>query len=173
MTNYDASMAYYTAPTRSGSAKNITGAVLGGALIGMNARYIPISKNDFVEKAFDIHRFNVETQISSLKNAAAEVEKNNLSSASKMLLQAHGLAEDVVQISDKCITLDKSICDETKVKDYKNALAESFDSVKKHAGLRNNEAAEAISAIKKSKFYWGMGIGVCVGLALSLLSSRD
>ena len=37
----------------------------------------------------------------------------------------------------------------------------------------DNTCASAFKEIKRSKFWWGAGIGAAVGLALSLIGSRD
>ena len=47
------------------------------------------------------------------------MDKKNVSTQSKMILQEMGLAEDVVQITNKCIALDKSVTDPAAVKKLK------------------------------------------------------
>lgn len=36
-----------------------------------------------------------------------------------------------------------------------------------------NTCNEAFRSVKKTKLYWGLGLGAAIGLALGLLSSRE
>lgn len=77
--------------------------MLAGGLIGMNAYYFPVKKDVFVQNAFDLTKAEADNQIAVLTKIAQEVDKKNVSTQSKMILQEMGLAEDVVQITNKCI----------------------------------------------------------------------
>lgn len=156
-----------------GGYKKMFGGMIAGGLIGMNAYYLPLNKKAFAEKAFDIHKNEINGQIAALRNAADEISKEKLSTNSKLILQEHGLAEDIVQIGNRCIVLDHSITNETDVKNYKKIFEDGFAAMKKEACLRNNEASQAFKELKRSKFWWGTGIGAVVGLALCLIASRD
>ena len=90
-----------------------------------------------------------------------------------MILQEMGLTEDISVITQKCIELDKKITDKTAVKNLKDNFANNFDTFKKHPSLMENTCNEAFRSVKKTKLYWGLGIGASIGLALGLLSSRE
>ncbi len=164
--------AYY--PTsRSGQIKRAIGMTMTGGLIGMTAYYTPVKKDAFIQKAFDITKNDADEKIVALRNIAEEVEQNNVSTQSKMVLQDMGLTEDVVQITDKCSEIDKKVTDSTSVKALKDDFSRNFDSYKKNSSLMDNTCAGAFKAVKKSKFAWGVGVGAAIGLALSLLASKD
>ena len=59
------------------------------------------------------------------------------------------------------------------MKRLKNDFSSNFKSYKKNPALMDNNCASAFKAIKRSKFWWGTGIGAAIGLALSLIGSRD
>ena len=44
---------------------------------------------------------------------------------------------------------------------------------KKNQHLMDNNCAEAFKSLKWNKFKWGVGIGAAIGLALSLMTSRE
>ena len=111
--------------------------------------------------------------IASAKDIAIEVEKNKVSTQSKMILQDLGLSEDVIAITNKCSELDRSVSDPVKVKALKDDFAKNYSSYKKDVSLMDNTCAEAFKNAKRNKFKWGAGIGAAIGLALSLLSSND
>ena len=46
------SMTYYQ-PNPAAAKKRKIGAMMAGALIGMNAYYLPVSKDIFIQRAFD------------------------------------------------------------------------------------------------------------------------
>lgn len=144
-----------------------------GGLIGMMAYYLPVKKDSFVQQAFDIAKNDADEKIVALRNIAEEVGQNNVSTQSKMVLQDMGLAEDVVEITNKCSEIDKTVTDPVSVKALKEDFSRNFDSYKKNSALMDNTCAGAFKAIKKSKFVWGIGIGSAIGLALSLLASKD
>lgn len=172
MTEINPNMAYYP-PSPSASRKRKIGATIAGGLIGMNAYYFPVKKDIFVQKAFDVTKEEADAQIQALAKAAKEVEAKKVSPESKMILQEMGLSEDFQAITNKCIEIDKKVSDPANVKRLKNDFDTNFKSYKKTPALMDNNCATAYKAIKKNKFWWGTGIGAAIGLALSLMRSRD
>lgn len=166
------SMTYYP-PNPSASKKHKIGFMAAGGLIGMNAYYLPVKKDEFVQKAFDINKADINTQIAALAQAAKEVEEDNLSTESKMILQEMGISEDFKSITNKCIELDKKITDKTAVKNLKDNFANNFDTFKKQPSLMENTCNEAFRSVKKTKLYWGLGIGAAIGFALGFLTSKN
>lgn len=177
MVNYDAQVNQMPQPYRSvgtmSSNKRKLGATLAGSMLGMCAYYLPVGKDTFVNRAFDITKRDANQQILQLKDIAIEVEKNKVSTQSKMILQDLGLSEDVIAITNKCSELDRSVSDPVKVKALKDDFAKNYSSYKKDVSLMDNTCAEAFKNAKRNKFKWGAGIGAAIGLALSLLSSND
>ncbi len=177
MVNYDAQVGQMPVPystiSSSGSRKRKIGATMAGAMIGMNAYYLPIKKDTFINRAFDITQKEAEDQITALKSIAQEVVDNKVSTESKMILQDLGLAEDVVSITNKCTALDRKVSDPASVKALKEDFSKNFASYKKNIALMDNTCAKAFKAIKQNKFKWGAGIGAGIGLALALIASRD
>ena len=163
----------YYAPNPSASKKKRLGATVAGALIGMNAYYLPIKKDTFVQRAFDITKEEANQKIRALTQAAKEVENKKVNTISKMILQEMGVPEDLQAITNKCIEIDKEVSDPTKVINLKTQFANNFANYKKTQNLMDNNCASAYKAIKRSKFWWGTGIGATIGLALGLLSSKD
>lgn len=166
---------YYSSyqPSPAVSRKKKVGAMLAGGLIGMNAYYFPVKKDVFVQNAFDLTKAEADNQIAVLTKIAQEVDKKNVSTQSKMILQEMGLAEDVVKITNKCIALDKSVTDPAAVKKLKAGFDANFANYKKQPSLMDNTCAEAFRTIKRNKFKWGTGIGAAIGLALGLILSRN
>ena len=177
MVNYDAQVGQMPVPystiSSSGSRKRKIGATMAGAMIGMNAYYLPVKRDSFVNRAFDTTKKEAEEQITALKSIAEEVAINKVSTESKMILQDMGLAEDVVVITNKCTALDRRVSDPTSVKALKADFSRNFDSYKKNIALMDNNCAKAFKGVKQNKFKWGAGIGAGIGLALSLITSRD
>jgi len=163
-------ISYYPAPV---SRKRKIGATIAGALIGMNAYYIPVKKDIFVQKAFDVTKNEANMQIAALTKAAKEVESKNVSTESKMILQEMGLSENFKDITDKCIEIDKKVSDPSNVQKLKAIFDKNFKNYKKQPALMDNNCAAAYKAIRKNKFWWGTGIGAATGLALGLMSGRE
>lgn len=133
MTTTDASMnTYYSSyPTSPAvSRKKIAGAMLAGGLLGMNAYYFPVNKDIFVQKSFDLTKAEANNQIAVLTGIAKEVDNKSVSTQSKMILQEMGLGQDVVEITKKCIDLDKSVTDPAAVKKLKAGFDSNFASYK-------------------------------------------
>ena len=172
MTEINPNMAYYQ-PSPSASRKRKIGATIAGGLIGMNAYYLPVKKDSFVQKAFDVTKDEANAQIIALTKAAKEVEANNISTESKMILQEMGLSENLQAITQKCIELDHKVSNPAEVKRLKANFDSNFKNYKKTPALMDNNCANAFKAIKRSKFWWGTGIGSAIGLALSLMASRN
>lgn len=172
---YDAQLnqmyAQYPRSTASRVRKAVGTTMITG-MIGMTAYYLPVSKDSFVQTAFDIKKAEAVEQINALKNIADEVAKNNVSTQSKMILTDMSLAEDVTEITNKCTQLEKNVTDADIVKSFKENLSNNFESYKKNKSLMDNTCTEAFKSIKWGKFRWGMGIGAAIGLALSLVSGE-
>lgn len=177
MVNYDAQIGQMPVPystiSPSGSRKRKIGTTLAGAMIGMNAYYIPVAKDSFVNRAFDLTKKEADEQIATLKSIAEEVANGNISTESKMILQDMGVAENVSAITNKCTALDKSVSDPTEVKALKQNFSRNFASYKKNVALMDNICAKAYKGVRQNKFKWGTGIGAGIGLALGLMTSRD
>ena len=173
MENYSTQPAPYYPISRAASIKRAIGMTMTGGLIGMTAYYTPVKKDAFVQQAFDITKNEADEKIVALRNIAEEVAQNNVSTQSKMVLQDMSLSEDVVAITNKCSEIDKKVTDSTSVKALKDDFSRNFDSYKKNSALMDNTCAEAFKAVKKSKFRWGVGVGAAIGLALSLLASKN
>lgn len=164
---------YSSGTTHSSSKKKTAGIMIAGGLIGMNAYYLPVKKDVFIQRAFDITKAEADNKIVTLKNIAKEIEQNKISTQSKMILQEMGLPQDIVAITNKCIEIDKKVSDPEEVKNLKNSFDTNFSTYKKKISTMDNNCAEAFKAIKRNKFRWGVGIGSAIGLALGLLASRD
>jgi len=163
----------YYYPQTGSSKKRKYGTMLIGGLLGMNAYYLPVSKDTFVQRGFDIKRDDNFDQIRKLKTVAEEIEKENLSTESKMILQEMGLPEDINAVTAKCVALEKEVTDPSSVRTIKEKFINSFENFKKHTHKMDAECSDAFRAAKWNKFKWGVGIGSGIGLALGLLGSRD
>lgn len=148
------------------------GTILGG-LLGMTAYYIPVTRDEFVNRAFKITKDEANDQIVALTNAVKEIEKGSLSSENKMILQEMGVGEDIVDITRKCMDIDQKVSDPTSVRNLKTYFHDNFANFKKNPHLMDNNCASAFKKVKWTKFKWGVGIGAAVGLALGLLTSKD
>ena len=164
---------YYYPHSSSASVKRIVGMTLAGGLIGMTGYYIPVQKDVFVQRAFDMTRNDAYDDISRLRDIAVEVDNGEVSTESKMILQQMGVAEDRTAIANKCIELENKVTDKTSVKTLKDGFASAFDNAKKKTHKMNALCSDAYREVRRNKFRWGVGIGSDIGLALGLLSSRD
>lgn len=171
-TQINPAMAYYQ-PNPAAARKRKIGLAVTGALIGMNAYYLPVKKDAFVQKAFDLKKDDINAQIASLAKVAKEVEAKDISTESKMILREMGLSEDVKSITDKCIELDKKITDKKSADNLKINFMNNYDTYKKSPSLMDDMSNRAYRAVKKTKMKWGLGIGAAIGLALGLLTSRE
>lgn len=174
--NYEAQinqMPYSYLPAQGSSKKRNLGMMVAGGLVGMNAYYLPVKKDVFVQRGFDMKRNNNFSQIRSLRNIAEEIERNEISTSSKMILQQMGLAEDITAITNKCDALEKEVTDAASVKNIKDKFITCFDTHKKKTHLMDSTCSDAYREVRWNKFKWGVGIGAAVGLALGLMSSRD
>ena len=175
--NYDAQINQmpipYYYPPASSSKKRVLGMALAGGLIGMNAYYIPVNKDVFVQRAFDMTRDEAFEDISRLRDIAVEVDKGEVSTESKMILQQMGVAEDRGAITTKCAELENKVTDKTSVKTLKDSFADVFDNFKKKTHKMDALCSDAYREVRRNKFRWGVGIGAGIGLALGLMSSRD
>lgn len=173
MENYSTQPAPYYPISRAASIKRAIGLTMTGGLIGMTAYYTPVKKDSFIQQAFDITKQEADEKIVALRNIAEEVAQNKVSTQSKMVLQDMGLNEDVVAITNKCSDIDKKVTDSVSVKALKDDFSRNFDNYKKNSALMDNTCAAAFKAVKRNKFRWGVGVGAAIGLALSLLASKN
>ena len=176
MVNYEAQVnqtPYYYSNTTRSSYKRKVGGMLAGGLLGTLAYYIPVTKDCFVQRGFEMSRKEAYEQIRTLKNIAEEIEAGKVSTESKMILQDLRLPENVTAITNRCSQLDKKFTQEASVKAIKNKFAANFDRYKNKPSLMDAAASDAYKAAKQNKFKWGIGIGAAIGLALGLLTSRD
>lgn len=176
MVNYEAQINQMPTPylpSKPSGKKQQAGLALFGGLVGMNAYYLPVTKDTFVNRAFEMKRNENFDDIVSLRNVAEEVEKNKLSTESKMILSQMGLPEDINAITAKCDTLEKEVTDSSSVKRIKDSFVSTFDRCKNKTHLMDAASSDAYKAVKRNKFRWGVGIGTAVGLAIGLMSNRD
>lgn len=171
-TQINPSMTYYQ-PNPAAERKRKIGATLAGGLIGMNAYYLPVNKDIFIQRAFDITKEQTQAQIATLAKIAKEVDNKSITTESKMILQEMGLPSDVKVITQKCIELDKSISDPVSIKNLKDEFIKNYNTFKKQPSLMDKTSNEAFRAVKKTKFRWGTGIGAAIGLVLGLITSRE
>lgn len=177
MINYDAQISQMPTPyyygNQSSSRKKQLGMMVLGGLIGMNAYYMPVKKDVFVQRGFDMARDKANERIERLTKIAKEVSKNNVSTESRLYLQNLGVAEDVDAISAACSALENDITDSTAVKNIKDKFIDSFDTHGKNTHLMDDLSSDAYRAVRRNKFKWGVGIGAGIGLAIGLITSRD
>ena len=176
MVNYEEQInqaPYYYSTYNNHSYRRKVGGMIAGGLLGTLAYYIPVTKDSFVQRGFDMTRDEAYNQIRSLKNIAEEIEAGQVSTKSKMILQDMGLPEDVNAITVKCTELEHNVSDKASVKAIKDKFADSFERCGKKTSLMDAASSDAYRAVKQNKFKWGLGIGAAIGLALGLLTSRD
>ncbi len=167
---FDPNMIYISP---AASKKRKIGSTIFGGLLGMTAYYLPVTKDEFVNKAFKVTKNEANSQIASLVQAAKEIEKNSLSSESKMTLQEMGVTPNFQAITQKCIDIDKKVSDPNSVKNFKQFFHDNFKNFKQNQHLMDNNCAEAYKSLKWNKFKWGVGIGAAIGLAFSLMTSKE
>lgn len=178
MINYEAQInqmptPYYYSNTQVSSRKKQLGMTVLGGLIGMNAYYMPVKKDVFVQTGFDLAREKANFEIDKLKKIAQEVAKRKVSTESRIFLQNMGLTEDVNAISAQCSAIKDNVTNSASVKAIKDGFINSFDTHGKKTHLMDAVSSDAYNAVRFSHFKWGIGIGAAVGLALGLISSRD
>ena len=179
MINYDAQINqmptpyYYSNTSKGSSGKRNLGLMFLGGLIGMNAYYMPVKKDVFVQRGFDMEREKAEIQIDRLKKIAQEIEKGKVSTESRLFLQDMGLIENVDVISARCTAIKNSVTDAAAVRAIKDKYIDSFDTHGKNTHLMDAMSSDAFRAVRRNKFRWGVGIGAGIGLALGLMTRRD
>ena len=137
------------------------GATLG--VVGMNAYFLPVTKDRFVRNAYNIHKEIAEDKIELLNKSAEELSKNKLSSESKIFLKDIAVAENIDDIANKCAELKKSFTDEGLVKALKTSYANNFKNLKSSEALRDTISSKAFSRIKWTNLGWGAAIGFILG----------
>ena len=140
------------------------GACLG--LIGMNAYFLPVTKDRFVRTAFNIVKEDTEDKLEFFKNSAIQVMDKKVKPENKLFLLQQGVAEDVEAINAKCVELKKSITDKDIVSVLKKGLEDNFKSFKKSEALMDNVASDAFKRIRWSNFTWGAAIGFILGCGI-------
>jgi hypothetical protein len=164
---------YYGTGTSGTKTRRRLGATMLGCLAGMGAYFIPVNKDVFVNRAFEESKKEIQTDISQLKKAELELRKGNISRESTGYLAKRNINEAVDDVVNELRTQEERITLPDSVRSIKEELANNFNNLKKEARLRSNPESAAFQAIKWNNFAWGVGICAAVGLALSLLSSRD
>lgn len=137
------------------------GATLG--VVGMNAYFLPVTKDRFVRNAYNIHKEIAEDKIELLNKSAEELSKNKLSSESKIFLKDIAVAENIDDIANKCAELKKSFTDDGLVKTLKTSYANNFKNLKSSEALRDTISSKAFSRIKWTNLGWGAAIGFILG----------
>ena len=137
------------------------GATLG--VVGMNAYFLPVTKDRYVRNAYNIHKEIAEDKIELLNKSAEELSKNKLSSESKIFLKDISVAENIDDIANKCAELKKSFTDDGLVKTLKTSYANNFKNLKSSEALRDTISSKAFSRIKWTNLGWGAAIGFILG----------
>lgn len=161
---------YYSTGSRH-TKRNRIGATMLGGLLGMTAYFLPVNKDVFVNRAFEETAKEAQDDISQLKKIDLEQRAGHLSRESEAYLARRGIAAG--DIVTRLTTEENRITLEDSVRNIKENLANNFKNLKKEARLRNNAESKAINAIRWNSFGWGAGIGAAIGLALSLMYTRD
>ena len=80
-------------PSKDRSKSLGTGAVLG--MVGMNAYFLPVTKDRFVRNAFDITRELTEDKIDLLNESAIQIANKKLRPENKIFLSQLGVSENI------------------------------------------------------------------------------
>ena len=144
-------------PSKDRSKSLGTGAVLG--MVGMNAYFLPVTKDRFVRNAFDITRELTEDKIDLLNESAIQIANKKLRPENKIFLSQLGVSENIDAINDKCLELKKSITDSDIVKNMKKSFEDNFKTFKKSEASMDIVASKAFSKIRLTNFTWGTVIG--------------
>ena len=137
------------------------GAVLG--LAGMNAYFLPVTKDRFVRTSFNITKELTEDKLELLNESALQISNKKLKTENKMFLAQLGVDETIDAINAKCLELKKSITDPDKVKDLKKSFEDCFKDCKKSEAFMDNVSAKAFNKIRWTNFTWGAVIGFVLG----------
>lgn len=141
------------------------GAVLG--MVGMNAYFLPVTKDRFVRTAFNLVRENTEDTIDRLNESAVQIANKRISPENKLFLAQSGIAECVDAINTKCVELKKSVTDTDAVKLLKKNFEDNFKSFKKSEALMDSIASDTFSRIRWTNFTWGTIIGFILGCVMA------
>ncbi len=144
------------------------GAVLG--MVGMNAYFLPVTKDKFVRTAFNIIKEDTQDKLDILNESAEQIANKNLKQKNKLFLAQLGLDENIDSINAKCIELKKSITDTLSVKNTKQFFEDNFKTFKKSEASMDDVASRAFSRIKWTNFTWGTVIGFILGAVLASAS---
>lgn len=141
------------------------GAVLG--LAGMNAYFLPVTKDRFVRTAFHLVQEDTEDKLELLNKTAVEISNKKLKPESKLFLAQLGVPEDIGAINAKCIEFKKSITDADVVKSLKKSFEDNFKTFKKSEASMDAVASRAFNKIRWTNFGWGAAIGFILGSVLA------
>lgn len=141
------------------------GAVLG--LVGMNAYFLPVTKDRFVRTAFNMVRENTEDTIERLNESAVQIVNKKIRPENKMFLSQLGVTETIDAINAKCVELKKSVTDADAVKLLKKGFEDNFKNFKKSEALMDNVVSDAFRRIRWTNFTWGAAIGFVLGAVMA------
>ena len=150
--------------TPSNSTSMAPGTVLG--LVGMNAYFLPVTKERYIKSAFAVHRNITNSNISRLDEAAISLSKKRLKTEQKLFLSQMSVPEDMNAIKVKIKQLINSITDSIEVKNTKQLFATTFKNVKKSEALRDNVSSRAFKRVRWTNLGWGAFIGFVLGNVL-------
>lgn len=158
-------------PSQNKSKAIGAGAVLG--LVGMNAYFLPVTKDRFVRTAFAVTKEMAEDKIDLLNESAIQITNKKLHPENKIFLSQLGISENLDEINAKCVELKNSITDSTIVKNLKQSFEDNFKTFKKSEASMDNVASKAFSRIRWTNFGWGAAIGFILGSVLASASSQS
>lgn len=151
--------------TPSNSTSMAAGTVLG--LVGMNAYFLPVTKERYIKSAFAVHKNITNSNISKLDEAAISLAKKRLKTEQKLFLSQMSVPEDMNAIKVKIKQLINSVTDSIEVKNTKQLFATTFKNVKKSEALRDNVSSRAFKRVRWTNLGWGAFIGFVLGNVLS------
>lgn len=146
------------------STSMAAGTVLG--LVGMNAYFLPVTKERYIKNAFAVHKSIINSDIAKLDEAAIALAKRRLKTEQKLFLSQIGVPEKMDDIKIKITELINSITSPVEVKNAKQLFATSFKNVKKSEALRDNVSSRAFKRVKWTNLGWGAFIGFVLGNVL-------
>lgn len=145
------------------------GSVLG--LVGMNAYFLPVTRDRFVRTAFSINKEMTEDKMDMLNESAIQIANKKLHPENKIFLSQLGVPEDIDEINKKCVELKNSITDSSIVKSLKQSFEDNFKVYKKSEASMDIVASKAFSRIRWTNFTWGAVIGFILGSVLGSVGS--
>ncbi len=148
------------------------GAGLG--TVGMLAYHLPVSKNRYVDAAFNVVKNEALDNIDALNSSALSLtSRGKVSAEQKVFLSQLGVAEDVVAINTKVADLKTSITDSVTIKSLKQGFADTFEACKKNVVERDAISMKAFKNIRWTNLAWGAGIGLVLGNVIGMVKAKD